>query len=180
MSRQGVSTGRTGRTPSARTVHLKRLRFSLSRPGRRFSASKGGYGGLGLVPASCAAGRTGRTPSTVHLKRLRFRLSRSGRRFSAFRGIAAVWGLSRQVGTHGVCPTRANCPFETPAVQPVPVRAAVFGVQRGCGGWGLVPASCVRRANRPAIRIRWLLSRSASEPSSCRHQLRKPPGVCPN
>jgi hypothetical protein len=38
-----------------------------------------------------------------------------------------------------------------------------------------------RRANRPAKRIRWLLSNVASEPScSWRHHTRNPPGLWPN
>ena len=43
------------------------------------------------------------------------------------------------------------------------------------------PQALTRRANRPAIRIRWVLSSSASL-SSCqrRHQMRNPPGLCPS
>jgi hypothetical protein len=37
-----------------------------------------------------------------------------------------------------------------------------------------------RREKRPAIRMRWVLSRSSSlSPCHPRHQTRKPPGECP-
>ena len=43
------------------------------------------------------------------------------------------------------------------------------------------PQALTRRANRPASRIRWVLSSSASL-SSCqrRHHTRNPPGLCPS
>jgi hypothetical protein len=43
------------------------------------------------------------------------------------------------------------------------------------------PHALTRRANRPAIRIRWVLSTSASL-SWCqrRHHTRNPPGLCPS
>ena len=54
-------------------------------------------------------------------------------------------------------------------------------VQKITGTPLAAPHALTRRANRPAIRIRCVLSSSASL-SSCqrRHQARNPPGLCPS
>ena len=54
-------------------------------------------------------------------------------------------------------------------------------VQKITGTPLAAPHALTRRANRPASRIRWVLSSSASL-SSCqrRHHTRNPPGLCPS
>ncbi|PIJ36166.1 hypothetical protein BMW24_005465 [Mycobacterium heckeshornense] len=54
-------------------------------------------------------------------------------------------------------------------------------LQKTTGTLLAAPQALTRRANRPAIRIRWVLSSSASL-SSCsrRHHTRNPPGLYPS
>jgi hypothetical protein len=49
------------------------------------------------------------------------------------------------------------------------------------GIWLAAAQARTRRENRPAIRIRWVLSSCSSEPwCRRRHHTRNPPGLCPS